>query len=148
MFKTRNDVYKEIIGNDKHIDALCSKRYKIDVKSSCLAENYRWMFHIYYNETADYFLLIGFDNRKKLNVLRIWLIKGDELINSTHSTNRKLCSFYTFSIINDIRNINKYKKYELEQDKIDIANKLCIKFKDTAFKMNNNEMVGSLQIQY
>ena len=66
-------------------DFLCSRGFKIDVKSACLnPANHRrtgyWLFAINQNTVADYFLCLAFDNRTDLNPLHLWLIPGN-LIN-------------------------------------------------------------------
>jgi hypothetical protein len=89
--------------NNPGYDYICSKGYKIDVKSACLTGKNKdhLQFRIAENKIANYFLLIGFDNRELLNPLYIWLIQGS-LINDKKmiviSTNEK--------------SLNKYKMYE------------------------------------
>jgi hypothetical protein len=66
---------------DPGYDFLCSKGFKIDVKSACLnPANHRrtgyWLFAINQNSVADYFLCLAFDNRDNLNPLHLWLIPG------------------------------------------------------------------------
>lgn len=63
-------------------DFLCAKNKKIDCKSATLlhpknenGEDF-WNFHIRHNVMADYFLLVGYDNREDLNPLRCWIIPG------------------------------------------------------------------------
>jgi len=60
-------------------DFVCSRGYKIDVKSSTRSTRYpnTWTFHINKNTTADYFLCIAFDNRADLNPEHMWLIPGN-----------------------------------------------------------------------
>jgi len=64
--------------NNPGYDFLCNKNKRIDVKSSCLRyRNHQspgWQFTIKCNKIAEYFLLIGFDNRVDLNPMRVWLI--------------------------------------------------------------------------
>lgn len=66
-------------------DFICSKNKKIDCKSSTLQYpkngNPFWGFHIRHNTDADYFLLVGYDNREDLNPLRCWIIPGN-LVNN------------------------------------------------------------------
>ncbi len=122
-------VLSKVFENVKHMsygnpgyDFICSKGYKIDVKSACLGyvnngykDYYSWMFNIWKNKIADYFLLLAFDNRTDLNPLHIWLIKGDELIN-----NKKLNDKMTLRI----SLTNKFKNYELI-DKLEKINGCC-----------------------
>jgi len=62
---------------NKGYDFICNKGFKIDVKSACLNKRNKYCFIINRNKIADYFLLIGFDNRNDLNPQHIWLIKGN-----------------------------------------------------------------------
>jgi len=63
----------------KGYDYICSKGYKIDVKSGCM--RYRgpykyWAFSVWKNKMPDYYMFLAFDNRDKLNPEHIWLIPG------------------------------------------------------------------------
>lgn len=97
----------------KGYDFICNKGMKIDVKSCCLFfstpiySDYR--FKIKHNKIADYFLLIGFDNRDDLNPQHIWLIRGNEII----IRYRKLNDIENFVIVNTLHDLTKYSKYEL-----------------------------------
>jgi len=72
-------VFKDVVempyGNPGY-DFICNKGMKIDVKSSCLHKSGNWKFAINHNTTADYFLLLAFDNRESLNPLHAWMIPG------------------------------------------------------------------------
>jgi len=74
--------------NNPGFDFICAKDKKIDVKSACIKlRNSRttnkkypvWGFHIEQNKTADYFLLLAFNNRADLEPLYMWLIPGHVL---------------------------------------------------------------------
>ena len=91
-------------------DFVCSKNKKIDCKSATLQYPKTgngspfWGFHIRHNVDADYFLLVGYDNREDLNPLRCWIIPGD-LLNDRE----------TLSIrANDV----KWNKFERKMDDI------------------------------
>lgn len=90
-------------------DYVCGKGYFIDVKSSCLSKDKwgseKWKFHIERNKIADFFLLIGFDNRNDLNPMHIWLVPG-HIINSRIG----------IGISNNVNSLNKYKIYERSLD--------------------------------
>ena len=61
-------------------DFICNHGKKIDSKSSCIRKNRTgWSFTIKHNTTADYFLLVAYDNREDLNPMYIWLIPGHVL---------------------------------------------------------------------
>lgn len=57
-------------------DFICSKGYKVDVKSSVLTKYNSWSFDIRKNKIADYFLCLAYDNRQDLNLIHIWLFPG------------------------------------------------------------------------
>ncbi len=117
-------VYKDVqrmpYGN-KGYDFICNKGFKIDVKSSCL-NLYRnnYTFAIRCNVMADYFLLIGFDNRNDLNPQHIWLIKSDEIMTPFIGVgaNRKL-SFLNALVI-PVLKLSKFSKYELSDKLKDV----------------------------
>ena len=73
-----NDVEVMPYGN-KGYDFVCNHGKKIDAKSSCLRKAGNWSFRIDHNKTADYFLLVAYDNRTDVNPLYAWLIPGDVL---------------------------------------------------------------------
>jgi len=110
--------------NNPGFDFICNKGYKIDVKSSVLLKggkrdkNLGWSFAINKNKIADYFLLIGFDNREDLNPLKLWLIPGN-ILNEQKGKH----------ITNIEKVLLKWKQYELnnELEKVIIC---CNKFKD------------------
>ena len=66
-------------------DIICNHGKKIDVKiaSKTFSDKNnkypRWIFHIDLNTTADFFILVAFDNRTDLNPLHIWMIPGNEI---------------------------------------------------------------------
>lgn len=62
-------------------DFICGRGCKVDVKSSCIRHDKHasdsWKFHIFNNQTADYFLCLAFDNRTDLTPMHLWLLQGD-----------------------------------------------------------------------
>ena len=74
-------IYKNVeqmpYGNPGY-DFICGKGYKVDVKSSCLRTNWNgnWIFHIFKNTIADYFIFVAFDNRNDLNIEHVWIVPG------------------------------------------------------------------------
>lgn len=67
-------------------DYICGRGYKIDVKSGCVrhyisTRSKHWAFNIDYNEIADYFLCIAFDDRENLNPMHLWLIPSADVNN-------------------------------------------------------------------
>ncbi len=72
--------------NNHGYDFICNKGKKIDVKSSIIRKNRKnWTFNINYNKIPNFFLCLGFDNRKDLNPIHIWLIPGDKLNYLSHT---------------------------------------------------------------
>ncbi len=120
------DVEKMPIHN-KGFDFICNKGFKIDSKASCLHKYNNYVFVINRNKIADYFLLIGFDNREDLNPQHVWLIKGDEIIKYYGKFNKnvnkngickKLNEFNDIVIVNTHNSLYSYdlsnfSKYEL-----------------------------------
>lgn len=114
-------------------DFVCNKGYKIDVKSSTIMKDGMWCFGICNNKIADYFLLLAFDNRNDLNPMHMWLIKGNEVIN-THCGSRKLNERKNFSFKPNKGTFDLIKKYELN-DKLDKVVACC-----NTLKEGNNEI--------
>ena len=112
-------IYKDVERmkiNNKGYDFICNKGKKIDVKASCLRKNNTYSFGLNCNKIADYFLLIGFDDRENLNPQHIWLING-VLVNEVKQlviTNSK----FGLSQLTDYELIDKVK------DVIDCCNQL------------------------
>ena len=73
-----NDV-KIMKPNNPGYDFIYNKGKKIDVKSSCIGRNSRWLFNIKRNTTADFFLCIAFNDRKSLIPLHLWLLPSNEV---------------------------------------------------------------------
>lgn len=100
-------------------DFICNKGMKIDVKSSCIRlntdKNPRWGFHIDHNTTADFFILVAFDNRIDLNPLHLWMIPGKEVNDQ--------CSVST-----TLSTIHKWDKYKKD---IEDAQLCCAELKES-----------------
>lgn len=90
-------------------DFVCAKGYKIDCKAAIIttAKNgsSRWVFAINKNKIADYFLLLGFDNRDNLTPMKCWLIPG-------HVLNNNVLVGIALSVS------DKWKEYEKDIDKV------------------------------
>lgn len=112
--------------NNPGYDYICNKGYSIDVKSSSLTSNNTWCFTIKKNRIADYFLIEAFDNRNNLNVMYIWLIKGNEII----GRGRKLNDRMGLVITNSEKYLRKLRKYEIT-DKLDDVQRVCNEFRKT-----------------
>lgn len=110
-------------GNEKY-DFVCKKGYKIDVKSACLHKNKGcktefWRFQINHNDVADYFLCLGFDNRNNLNPLKIWLLKGSEIVRE-----KEINKFSALQINNTIVGTAQFEIFE-QKDKLEKTIKCC-----------------------
>jgi hypothetical protein len=97
--------------NNRGFDYICGKGYKIDVKSGCILQygngNPFWHFDIRKNKIADYFLLLGFDNRENLEPQHVWLIPGN-IINDRVG----------FAITFTENGLKKWLQYEKPLDKV------------------------------
>lgn len=105
-----NKVFDGLIKMDngnKGYDFICGKGHKLDVKSSCISSRNRWSFRINENDVADYFILMGFDNRNDLNPLYVWIIHKNEIIR-----NRKMKSYGTLIITNSPSPLSIFSEYE------------------------------------
>lgn len=125
LSKIFNNVQRMPLKNPGY-DFICIKNHKIDVKSACIHRN-KWLFHIYNNKIADYFLLLAFDNRNDLNPMHMWLIRRDEVINTKRTSfpiNEKL----GITIYNSSYGLSIYTKYEIK-NKLDKVKMCCNELK-------------------
>jgi hypothetical protein len=109
LSKFFDNIQRMPFGNPGY-DFICGQGYKIDVKSSTLRPteyNDLWNFSIKRNKIADYFLCVGFDDRKNLNPLHIWLIPGNVI--NDHSG---------LGITNSKIGLRRFAKYERELDRV------------------------------
>lgn len=105
LSKVFKDVQVMPHGNHGY-DFVCSRDYKVDVKSSCRIGEYdAWLFAINKNQIADYFLCIAFDNRKDLSPLHLWLIPGHVL---NHLSNASIAESTLY----------KWQQYKYPIDKV------------------------------
>jgi hypothetical protein len=68
--------------NTPGYDFICSKRFKIDVKTSSLNSGKWgdfWSFRINRNKTPDYFLLLAIESRENRVPIHVWLIPGEKI---------------------------------------------------------------------
>ncbi len=114
-------IKKEMPYGNHGYDFIVKEDIKIDIKGRRLINN-KWNFPIGHNETADYFLLIGFNNEydeDKLKPLHILLIGKNDIIRQ--GVNRKCYRMEQLhmrsgiSISNnkeDIMSITHFQKYD------------------------------------
>lgn len=100
--------------NNQGYDFICNKGYKVDAKSSCMRKNGGWSFTIKHNTTADYFMLVAYDNRGDPNPVHMWLIPGHVL---NHLQTTAICP----------STLDKWAEYEKPIDKV---SECCSKMKD------------------
>lgn len=107
----------EFINKNPTFKLIEDKEYKVDIKSSRLNSHSRqsWLFYTNYNNVADYFLLIGFDDEfdddDKLCPMHIWLFKRDEIIRRKEFYRRK-----GFGITNKTYYLSELNIYELKDE--------------------------------
>lgn len=98
------------IGNPGY-DYVCGRGFRIDVKSSCLRYNTNaspyWGFNIRGNISADYFLLLAFNDRDALEPQHIWLVSRGAM------NGRK-----NLLIPNVPKSLAKWEKFEHPLDKV------------------------------
>jgi len=115
--------------NNRGYDFICKKGYKIDVKSATLGNSpntdNRWYFSINYNDIADYFLLIGFDNRESLEPMHIWLFRKDDMMRGKPFYMRK-----GFTMVDDPVTLEIYSIWEMTS-KLDKMKECCNKLKSS-----------------
>ena len=115
-------------------DFICGNGYKIDVKSSSLhvyKKWEKWTFKIKQNKIADYFFMVAFNDREKLGVIHIWLIKGDSIIEKTTRDSEEFVfnEKYAVDIGHGKKSLERYKNYEIV-DKLEEVQKICNIFRE------------------
>lgn len=129
---------------DKEIDFICknpkqefidkypylklerNKEYKIQLKMRCLLNDSvtpRWKFAVGHNNTIDYYILCGYDTRKELNILHIWMFHKDEIIGEKGFWRRE-----SISITNSQRFLLGFRRFDLI-DELEKLKELCKKLK-------------------
>jgi hypothetical protein len=107
------DVIERMPYDTSGYDFICGKGFKIDVKAACLTSNEpghtpnRWQFKIRKNKIADYFILLGFDNREHLNPMHVWLVPSDQINDKSK-----------VSITNTPKVLSKWSKHERQLDRV------------------------------
>lgn len=124
VMNTFEDPIKMPSGNPG-FDWICKKGQKIDHKGACL--HYRadkslfWLFHIRYNNTADYFILSAWDNRDSLVPLHVWIFPKNDTVRG-----RKFWRRDSFSVADTPKGLEEFQKYEVT-DRLDKLKELCNK---------------------
>lgn len=127
-------IFKNIQGmffTNRGYDFVCETGQKIEVKASLLHIDNKFTFHIRYNDIADYFILIGFDNVLDLHPLHMWIIKNREIIKDIPINNIKI-----LNIINDKKDIAYFQIYE-KADKLEELTNVCAKYNIESWMSDN-----------
>lgn len=116
--------------NNPKFDWICDKGFKIERKTAVLI-NGCWSYNVKYNNIADYFLLIAFDNRTNLEPMHIWLIKTEEMVRKgTRAggyTIDKMWNRKSIQICNNVRSPMSFKYFEKFEwiNKLEKIKELC-----------------------
>lgn len=92
-------------------DFLVKGNIKIDIKSCCLRNLKGWSGwepHVRYNNIADYFIILTFDDREVLHLVHIWMIGKNEIIRG-----EKFCNRDSIKITNKHRYLLHFKRFDL-----------------------------------
>ncbi len=103
--------------NNPGFDWKCKKGEKIDHKGACLTYSPRgspkWMFHIEYNNIADWFILSAWDDIDSLIPLHIWLFHKNDMVRIGKGDNTPKVEFWkrkSIAIINTPKGIKRFEK--------------------------------------
>lgn len=111
-------IEKDMPYGNPGFDYIVNGGFKVDIKSTRLADN-TWNFAVLYNDKADYFVLLGFNNpedEKDLKLLRVWVFKRDDMVVKRKGGKGYIIEkFYrrsSISIVNRNGDIVMFQKYE------------------------------------
>lgn len=104
------DIEKEMSPNYPGFDFILIGNIKVDIKSSSLLDWYIYVFSINNNGMADYFLLIGINNRTKLDIMHLWLFRKEDIIRGKELYRRKI-----LTIVNKPKKLLEFKRYEVTE---------------------------------
>ena len=94
--------------------------HRVDKSNNEDRELFQW--GIKENNRADVFILTGWDNSENLGLMKAWIIDAKEIVNGKEFWNRG-----SFLISTHPRSINKYSKYEVDEECLDlIRNKILV----------------------
>lgn len=103
---------KEFIDKYPQFGFVRDKEYKFDLKVRCLNQA-QFYFPVKYNAIADYFILVGWNDRNSLEPLHIWIFYRNDNIRG-----RLFWRIDTFTITNKSLYLLQFQKHELK-DEID-----------------------------
>lgn len=117
-------ITEEMPPNYPGFDFIVDNNIKVNVKSACLIDigknmKSRWCYNIDYNEIADYFLCVAFDNREHLYCMHVWLFKRDDIVRK-----KEIYKTSGFSITNLYIYLTGFKNYEVT-DKLSEEERHC-----------------------
>lgn len=133
--KTFEDPVRMPYGNPG-FDWICKKGEKIDHKCACLSYNNMsnwsgWIFHIYHNNIADWFILSAWDNRDSLNPLHVWAFHKNDMVKYGKGGCAPKLEFWkrdTITITNTPEGIKEFAEYEVT-DRLEKLKELCRQLK-------------------
>lgn len=108
--------------NNPGYDIICPKGHKLEVKASASSRFNTLGFQIRKNQTADYFILVAFDNVINLKPLHFWVMKRDDILRG-----RCIKDINMIYISNDPKSTKPLEKYS-RIDKLEELNKICEEF--------------------
>lgn len=119
--------------NNPGFDWKCKNEEKIDNKGARIKDgNTRWIFHIRYNNIADWFILSAWDNRCSLTPLYVWAFHRDDMVKYKVGGGYILNKFWkreSFSIPNNPKGLKEFEKYEINR-RLEKLKELCNRKKE------------------
>lgn len=75
-----------------------------------------WKFPIRTNNInlPDFWIFAGYNNREEINLEHIWIIYRDEIIDTRKTKNKMLFERNYINITNNLKNIKKFREFELQ----------------------------------
>jgi len=96
----------ERMPNNNHgYDVICGRGRLVEIKGACLNKAGGWVFNTRQNTTAEYFMLVAYDDRKNLNIQHVWRIPINVLSHLTQASIRP-------------STVDKWSQYEQDPDKM------------------------------
>ena len=126
------------VSNGLKIKSITSTlKHRIDESNKEDRELFQWGINS--NDRADVFILTGWKDAENLELMKAWIFDAHEIVNKKEFWNRS-----SFLISTKKRSINKYSKWEVDEDKLDlIRNKiLCDQKIEQEIIIIDDETIG------